>query len=74
MNPFEFVLIIVALSFGYGLLRDYLRRQAKQPERPSTEMLERLQTLEERVVVLERIVTDRNDTLRREFDALQRQP
>lgn len=71
MNPFEFVLIIIAMSFAYGLLRDYLKRRANKADKPAPEMLERLQVLEERIVVLERIVTDRNESLRREFDQLR---
>ncbi|MCC5869915.1 MAG: hypothetical protein JJU27_15535 [Gammaproteobacteria bacterium] len=71
MNPFEFVLIIIAMSFAYGLLRDYLKRRAKKAEKAAPEMLERLQVLEERIAVLERIVTDRNESLRREFDQLR---
>ncbi len=71
MNPFEFVLIIIAMSFGYGLLRDYLKRREKKADKAAPEMAERLEALEERIAVLERIVTDRNETLRREFDQLR---
>jgi hypothetical protein len=70
MKPFEFILIILAMSFGYGLLRDYLRRRAERGDGAPPEMLDRLAVLEDRVRVLERIVTDRSETLRREFDNL----
>lgn len=70
MNPFEFVLIILAMSFGYGLLRDYLRRRAKRESAVTPALMERLSVLEDRVRVLERIVTDRSESLRREFDNL----
>ena len=70
MNPFEFVLIILAMSFGYGLLRDYLRRRPRQENAVTPALMERLSVLEDRVRVLERIVTDRSESLRREFDNL----
>jgi len=69
MNPFEFVIAIIALSFGYGLLNQYLKRRQKAPDKAS---LERLDMLEQRVEVLERILTDRRHELDREFDALRR--
>jgi hypothetical protein len=71
MSAFEFVLIILAMSFGYGLLRDYLKRRARRESSVSPEVVERLALLEDRVRVLERIVTDRGDALRREFETLR---
>ena len=61
MNPFEFVIVVIALSFGYKLLAAWMR--SREQSRSSDEsanagLVQRLEQLEERVQVLERIVTD----------------
>ncbi|MCC5862230.1 MAG: hypothetical protein JJT93_10045 [Gammaproteobacteria bacterium] len=70
MNPFEFVILILVLSFSYSLLAQYLKRRSKQSARLSPEVVARLEAMEERLVVLERIVTDRREHLRSEFESL----
>ncbi len=68
-----FVLAIIAMAFGFSLLKAWIR---KQPEPPQAEeedpvtMLSRIEALEARIQVLERIVTDRNHDLKREIDQL----
>jgi DnaJ-domain-containing protein 1 len=69
---FIFVLSIVALSYGYKLLRLRMLQQDKR-ERDSATRLDvagRFAQLEERVRVLERIVTDDSAHLKRQFREL----
>jgi hypothetical protein len=75
MNPFEFVIVIIALSFGYKLLAAWMR--SREQSRSSDEsanagLVQRLQQLEERVQVLERIVTDERFELKQQFKDLAR--
>ena len=73
-NPFfEFVIVCVALSFAYKLLVTWMRTRAmssprEEPANPA--LLERLSQLEERVRVLERIVTDERYELKQQFKDL----
>ena len=73
-NPFfEFLIVVIALSFGYKLIVAWMRTRALS--RPSDEpanaaLLERLSQLEERVRVLERIVTDERFDLKQQFKDL----
>ena len=73
-NPFfEFVIVIIALSFGYKLISAWMRARAQS--RPTDEpanaaLLDRLSQLEERVRVLERIVTDERFELKQQFKYL----
>lgn len=69
---FIFVLSIVALSYCYRLLRLRMLQQDKR-ERDSATRLDvagRFAQLEERVRVLERIVTDDSAHLKRQFREL----
>lgn len=69
MNPFEMVVIIVFLSIVAGMFSNWLKhRNAGRP--PADD--ERIARLEERVRVLERIVTDSGYELRRQFRDLER--
>ena len=75
MNPFEFVIVVIALSFGYKLLAAWMR--SREQSRSSDEsanagLVQRLQQLEERVQVLERIVTDERFDLKQQFKDLAR--
>jgi hypothetical protein len=75
MNPFEFVIVVIALSFGYKLLAAWMR--SREQSRSSDEsanagLVQRLQQLEERVQVLERIVTDERFELKQQFKDLAR--
>ena len=75
MNPFEFVIVVIALSFGYKLLAVWMR--SREQSRSSDEsanagLVQRLQQLEERVQVLERIVTDERFELKQQFKDLAR--
>lgn len=74
MNPFELVIAIIALAFLYKLIDTWLRRKAKDERRAGEaadgELQRRLSDLEERVRVLERIVTDERFDLQQQFKDL----
>lgn len=69
---FIFVLSIVALSYCYRLLRLRMLQQDKHERDNATrfDVAERFAQLEERVRVLERIVTDDSANLKRQFREL----
>ena len=69
MNPFEMVVIIVFLSIVAGMFSTWVKHRHKTPSRADEERIARL---EERVRVLERIVTDSGYELRRKFRDLER--
>ncbi len=87
MNPFEFVLIIIGMSFvmaivikkmelssgGGGKLGFSRRELSEDPQ--ATQENERLRKevseLKERIHVLERIATDKENSLAREIDSLR---
>jgi alpha-N-acetylglucosamine transferase len=76
MNPFEFVIAILVLSFGYKLVASGLRHKSQQRGDASTdvanaELRQRLEQMEERVRVLERIVTDERFDLKQQFKDLE---
>jgi hypothetical protein len=74
-NPFfEFVIVCVALSFAYKLLAGWMRNREHDrrsgESAANSELLQRLEQLEERVRVLERIVTDERFDLKQQFKDL----
>jgi len=78
MRIFEFVVTIVAISLIYSafmaLIRSRHRKSNIKDEELEADRLadrERLEDLEERVSVLERIVTDKKSALRRQFSDLE---
>jgi hypothetical protein len=66
------VLGIVFIACATGVIKSYLKSREQSPRMPAdiTEKLERLERLEERVRVLEAIVTDRDYDLKRELHDL----
>lgn len=78
MNPFQFVLILVfgivlmALTYDYFVKRHDRgeRRRREEVETENAELVRRLDELEDRVRVLERIVTDESSNLRDRFSEL----
>jgi hypothetical protein len=77
MNAFEFVIIVIILSFIYKLLSAWMRSRAFRSNDESVNanaalMQQRLEQLEERVRVLERIVTDDRFELKQQFKDLAR--
>ncbi len=75
---FQFVLTLIVVVAIIGLAYEYLvhrtnRRDERRREDEASEkaeMMRRLDALEERVRVLERIVTDQSSTLRDRFSDL----
>lgn len=70
MHPFELVVIIVFLGIVSKMFSDYMKNRR---ERPPAETDDRIERLEERVRVLEQIVTDSGYELRRKFRDLERE-
>ena len=75
MNPFEMVVIIVLISVGAGVLKNYFQmKQNKQADAASEKDVARMQAdidrLKERVHVLEKIVTDNDRQLAEEIRKL----
>ncbi len=80
MNVFEFVLAIVLIVTIGSVIRSrqaggggrHREQDSHQSEpRPDAKTAERIETIEERVAVLERIVTDRGYELRQKFRDLE---
>jgi hypothetical protein len=73
MNVFEFVIIIIVLSFLFKLVDGWLksRTQVRAEEPGRAALLQRLDEVEERVRVLERIVTDERFDLKQQFKELE---
>jgi hypothetical protein len=74
MNPLELVIAIVALSLIYKLIDTWVRQKARSERRADEAadgaLQQRLADLEERVRVLERIVTDERFELKQQFKNL----
>ncbi len=74
MVVFEMVAIIVTVSVIGGVINNWLKVKAKEKSDNSAELdaetTGRINKLEERVRVLERIVTDKSHRLKDEIDAL----
>jgi hypothetical protein len=74
MHAFEFALALIALVFMFKLLNTMLLRKGamrhRRDEQADAELLERLNQVEERVRVLERIVTDDRFDLKQQFKDL----
>ena len=73
MHPFEFAVAMVALVLIYKLIRTLIIHNKRAPRRDdpvNMELVERLAQVEERVRVLERIVTDERYDLKQQFKDL----
>ncbi len=72
MNSLFFVVCIVAIVFCAKVVTVYLKTRATKEERgaDADETLAQMEVLEERVRVLERIVTENKIDLRKEIDKL----
>ena len=71
-NTFVFVLCIIAIVMCANVWRAYLKHRYKKPEvdMELEESLEKIGVLEERVQVLERIITESRFDLKKEIDQL----
>jgi len=73
MQVFEFALAMVALVLIFKLIRVAIVQNkvaSRRDDSVNAELLERLRQVEERVQVLERIVTDERYDLRQQFKDL----
>jgi hypothetical protein len=72
MNSMFFVVCIVAIVFAAGLAKEWMKLKAKKGEQSTgpDEYLAQIETLEERIRVLERIVTEKKFDLKSEIDKL----
>ena len=72
MSTFTMVVWIVAIGCAYGIVAKWLElRTAKRlSDEDSETTLAKLEALEERIRVLERIVTERNFDLKQEINRL----
>jgi hypothetical protein len=73
MHLFEFIIAILVLSFMFKLVDGWIRTrgQVRSEEPARAALLQRLDEVEERVRVLERIVTDERFDLKQQFKALE---
>ena len=73
MNPtFTFVLLIIMVVMCGQVAQTYIKQRAKRPE-PDEDLeqtLLKIDELEERIQVLERIVTEKRYDLKKEIDRL----
>ena len=70
MHVFEFALAMAAIVLVFKLIRTAIVHKSTAPRREDSvnaELLERLKQVEERVRVLERIVTDERYDLKQQF-------
>ena len=70
MDKYTFVLAIIAVVFGAGLLRGLFKRDQDAEATRDSGVQERLSVVEERLKVLEKIVTDKGTKLADEIDSL----
>jgi len=72
LNVFEFVLILLVIVFVYRVVDTYIKsRSDRDKNSEDIGMDARLQEMEDRVRVLERIVTDDRYDLKRKFEDLE---
>ena len=73
MQPLEFVFAIVFMVLAYKTLSRVLQSRASRPAdapEANADLVRQVAELEERVRVLERIVTDDRSDLRKQFEEL----
>ena len=73
MDVFTFVIIIVIIGCGTGVLTEYFKTKRESEEfAGDEELFNELESLRARVEVLEAIVTDEKYHLKKELDQLER--
>lgn len=77
MNVFEMVVLIVIVSCGAGVVNNWLKSRGKvdrsELEAQLSDRTAQLEKLEQRMRVLERIITDRKYNLKEELHDLESQ-
>ncbi len=71
-NTYSFVLCIIAIVMGAGVIKAYLKNRRQEPvaDPELEETLAKIEVLEERIQVLERIITENRFDLKKEIDQL----
>ena len=71
-STFVFVIIIVAMAMCANIIQAWLKQKKRTPEQDKEleETLGKIDRLEERIQVLERIITENRFDLRNEIDSL----
>ena len=73
MDVFTFVIIVVIIGCGTGVLTEYFKTKREAGEfSGEEEVVEELESLRARIEVLEAIVTDEKYHLTKEIDQLER--
>lgn len=73
MDVFTFVIIVVIIGCGTGVLTEYFKTKRKASEFGNDEeLIGELESLRSRIEVLEAIVTDEKYHLQKEIDQLER--
>ncbi len=74
MDVFTFVILVVLIACGSGVINNYMKHQRNRKEVTVDEDAQQeLEELRERIEVLEKIVTDEKYQLQRDLDQLERQ-
>ncbi|WKE65725.1 hypothetical protein PVT67_00265 [Gallaecimonas kandeliae] len=69
MNVFTFIFLIVVASLVAGILNNWMKHKQQQPQKDAA-LDQELAELKARVAALERIVTDSEFQLKRDFEKL----
>jgi len=71
-STFVFVIIIVAMAMCANVIQTWLKQKKRTPEinQELEDTLGKIDRLEERIQVLERIITENRFDLRKEIDSL----
>ena len=76
MDVFTFVIIVVIIACGSGVVNNYMKNQRERNLMSGEEdevVYQELAVLRERIEVLEKIVTDEKYQLERDLNRLERQ-
>ena len=74
MDVFTFVIIVVLIGCGSGVINNYMKNQRNRTKVTIDEDAQQeLVELRERIEILEKIVTDEKYQLQRDLDHLERQ-
>ena len=74
MDVFTFIILVVLIGCGSGVVNNYMRNQRNKTKVTIDEDAQQeLVELRERIEILEKIVTDEKYQLQRDLDHLERQ-
>ena len=72
MDRYVFIIVVIVIVMGFSLLNNYFKFKSRSDKslKNLDSRLAKLEDLEERIQVLEKIVTDKKYNLRQEIDDL----